>query len=231
MQRILVLAKSSVFGCRRSCASAGRAQGFTLVELLVVIGIIAVLIAILLPALSKVQQAAQKTACLSNLRQLGLATQSYLLANRNIYFPDQGSAGSWWAYVAPHVSEQSTIESRNKVMHCPSWEGWDHSAWGPSGIVGWNYGYNMEVGEEPAGRIRFGKVIFADAYWHFCSQEFAARFGIPAFAWSTNNGALYTGMVVRAHSDGSNLLFSDGHAEYKKWDEMTDDIFQPRNPL
>src|SRR4051812_22817807 len=65
--------------CRRF--AAGKPGAFTLVELLVVIGIIAILVAILLPTVSRARSMSRRTACLSNLRQVGTAIHDYANAN------------------------------------------------------------------------------------------------------------------------------------------------------
>ncbi len=61
----------------------GSRIGFTLIELLVVISIIALLIALLLPAIKRAREAAQLVQCLSNVRQIGISIHSYAVDNRN----------------------------------------------------------------------------------------------------------------------------------------------------
>ncbi|MCC7475279.1 MAG: DUF1559 domain-containing protein [Pirellulales bacterium] len=93
-------------------------QGFTLVELLVVIAIIGILVMLLLPAIQAAREAARRSQCQNNLRQLGVALLNYENANKS--FPPGGvtqgacctakSAGGWTIYILPYVEEQALFD-------------------------------------------------------------------------------------------------------------------------
>ena len=86
-------------------------RAFTLIELLVVIAIIAVLIGLLLPAVQKVREAASRSSCSNNLKQLGLSLVQYAGVNNNSFPPSHTTTPtkhSWSAYCLPYI-EQSNL--------------------------------------------------------------------------------------------------------------------------
>jgi prepilin-type N-terminal cleavage/methylation domain-containing protein len=76
-------------------------HGFTLIELLVVIAIIAVLVSIAFPVFNTVQERARAAQDMSNLRQIGLATQMYMNDNDGVIFSSDATAGTWMSQLEP----------------------------------------------------------------------------------------------------------------------------------
>jgi len=100
-------------GCVRLVGRARPGCAFTLVELLVVIGVIAVLVALLLPALSKARASSQTAVCLGNLRQIMNAFQLYENDNKQ-RLPDPTAAQQSWESLL-----QMYLQTR-EPFHCPS---------------------------------------------------------------------------------------------------------------
>jgi prepilin-type N-terminal cleavage/methylation domain-containing protein/prepilin-type processing-associated H-X9-DG protein len=137
-------------------------KGFTLVELLVVIGIIAVLIAILLPALNRARKSAMTVQCASNLRQLYILTEMYSTTYRQYTMPSrcwQGSAQSnYWCgvdvlgplmgikRVGNNNAQIQALDRIAKILDCPAVNRQKPAS--STSVFQVDYTYNTNLGDD-----------------------------------------------------------------------------------
>jgi prepilin-type N-terminal cleavage/methylation domain-containing protein/prepilin-type processing-associated H-X9-DG protein len=214
-------------------------RAFTLVELLVVIGIIALLIAILLPALSAAREGAKTVTCLSNLRQLCLAANVYCNNNGGSYpvaywvdvQPPLVISAAWdFTSIRDTVASTTAVEAgllwagdaNPQVQQCPSFDGRSNTVGDP--YTGYNYntsyiGHGQSesiVAPMKASQVKQSSrcVLFGDGQYAAGANKFMrAPFPNPGDAAFTFRSAGTQGF---RHRGRTNVACADGHAETRQ---------------
>jgi prepilin-type N-terminal cleavage/methylation domain-containing protein/prepilin-type processing-associated H-X9-DG protein len=203
--------------------SAQGRGGFTLIELLVVIALIAILAALLLPALARAKAAGQSAKCKSNLHQIGIALGLYTLDFRKYPLLRTGglpvSAPIYWdAMLLPMAGN-----SRG-VFLCPSdstntdWAN-QLSGWTPNPDYGYNSAGTGSYRQEALGLDGGSRylpenevAVPSDMVASCDATNWPSGADPDSLRWSNLLGA----MVLR-HNGGANAVFCDAHVEYGKW--------------
>jgi prepilin-type N-terminal cleavage/methylation domain-containing protein/prepilin-type processing-associated H-X9-DG protein len=215
--------------------SGANRRGFTLVELLVVIGIIALLIGLLLPALSRAREQAKAVKCLSNLHQLGIAAFAYAADNHGSLPLAIGAGSIFWDYdetdpanLQPGILWEGRTNAA--VQQCPSYDG--RALGMPDPFTGYNYNTSYignGVGETtPLGNPHTTPAKLGGLQ---CSSQIA-MFGDALSAGGTNKfmrapilmsgtgigdsvsvAARLTGTQAYRHLGKTNVCYMDCHAE------------------
>jgi len=185
-------------------------RAFTLIELLVVIAIIAILAALLLPALGRSKEKAKTTVCLNNLKQWGMATQIFALEN-NDRLPKDGTPNGtsvnegWYVdlplvlklppYRAMEWRTNAAVDPGRSIWICPS------NPRRSNGNNLFHYCLNIHVNGRGAGNQAFLSSIPKPTHtvWLFDNG------GLAAVAQQNN-------VHSNLHSGGANFTFLDGHA-------------------
>lgn len=217
-------AREKKFSNPRDGCAPGFSAAFTLIELLVVIAIIAILASLLLPALSRAKEAARKTNCLSNMKQVGLGMCLYADENEDEFPRSQHSAfahgqQSWGRAIASQLG-QGGMKWTNLlpgVYRCPS----------NRKTNGWSYGMNVyfELGPDddyegkPRTWRRTANVPKPSATIVFAESATRADHIMPHFWFSARDA---TDVDAARHRKQANYTFVDGHAESRKFEGTFD---------